>query len=61
MADLLPCPFCGVRPARLYLISGKEYIACLNHKCPCQPETAAYKAKGVAARMWDRRTDNAPN
>ena len=58
MTDLKPCPFCGNPPARLVSLDGKKYISCLNYKCPCQPETAAYKAKGAAARAWNRRADN---
>lgn len=56
--DLKPCPFCGKPPARLFLADGKVYIGCLNYKCSGQPATAAYKAKGAAARAWNRRADN---
>lgn len=58
MFDLKPCPFCGNPPARLVSIDGKTHISCLNYKCPCQPETAAYKTKGTAVRAWNRRADN---
>ena len=58
MAELKPCPFCGERPVREILIDDKEYVACVNYRCPCQPATAAYKDKRVAVRMWNRRVDN---
>ena len=58
MAELKPCPFCGVHPVRECLSDGKEYIICSNANCPCQPMTVAYKSKGAAARLWNRRADN---
>lgn len=56
--ELRSCPFCGRHPVRKCLSDGKEYIICSNANCPCQPMTAAYKSKGAAARVWNRRTDN---
>lgn len=57
MNDLKNVPVLWKSSARLVSIDGKEYISCLNYKCPCQPETAAYKAKG-AAEDWNRRGEH---
>lgn len=55
MVELKPCPFCGSDPKRLYIYDGKEYIACMNPDCNVSPVTVAYRAKGAAAREWNKR------
>ena len=60
MAELKPCPFCGVVPTLEYNTWVKKFwYSCQNEKCGCQPKTYTHTDKGAVARAWNRRTSDA--
>ena len=56
MAELKPCPFCGVVPIVKFDNAIKKYwISCNNPKCRVQSMTDAHINKSVIVREWNRR------
>lgn len=61
MAELLPCPFCGVEaevhPA--YDIDTDEvdgyFVICRNKNCTAWPETDEYPTEAEAIAAWNTR------
>ena len=56
MAELKPCPFCGVIPTVEFDNRTKKYwISCNNPNCMLQPIMGANINKSVIVREWNRR------
>lgn len=54
--DLLPCPFCGVRPSYAYKnkIGGWHSLLCLNDACFAAPEVVGNSQPEIIER-WNTR------
>lgn len=61
MAELLPCPFCGVEAEvhQAYDIDTDEvdgyFVMCRNKNCTAWPETAEYQTEAEAIAAWNTR------
>ena len=62
MADLKPCPFCGVTPTIEQHIDFANRlrfgIECCNPKCDIQPLTCWYADEKEAIEVWNRRVED---
>lgn len=56
MAELLPCPFCGVEPSVIYDDARKWfYVACVNDDCPIIVQGMWHTNMDEAIEEWNTR------
>ena len=57
MAELKPCPFCGVQPIIVHEF-GFTLVKCNNFECWIVPSTSHYTDKETAFEAWNRRAED---